>query len=96
MLEGIERDCTGLLPVEGYRGRSPRFPALGNTTSGIVVLLDPTEQSRSGLGELVAAQGLTGRPDRIQRIGLGAVAAGGSLGPVQLHHVLAMSLEEAG
>jgi hypothetical protein len=51
---------------------------------------------RSGLGELVAAQGLTGRPDRIQRIGLGAVAAGGSLGPVQLHHLLAMSLEEAG
>jgi hypothetical protein len=45
MLEGIERVCKGLLPVEGYRGRSPRFPALGNTTSGIVVLLDPTEQS---------------------------------------------------
>jgi hypothetical protein len=47
---------------------------------------------RSGLGELVAAQGLTGGPGGIQRVGLGAVAAGGSLGPVQLHHLLGMGM----
>jgi hypothetical protein len=37
-------------------------------------------------GELVAAQRLAGRPDRIQGVGLGAVAAGGPLGPVQRDH----------
>jgi hypothetical protein len=43
--------------------------------------------SRSRLGESVAAQGLASRPDGIQRVGLGAVAASGPLGPVQLHHL---------
>jgi hypothetical protein len=51
---------------------------------------------RSGLGELVAAQGLTGGPGGVQRVGLGAVAAGGSLGPVQLHHPLGLGLQEPG
>jgi hypothetical protein len=51
---------------------------------------------RSGLGELVAAQGLTGGPGGVQRVGLGAVAAGGSLGPVQLHHLLGLGLQEPG
>jgi hypothetical protein len=49
---------------------------------------------RSGLGEPVAGQGFAGRPGRIQRVGLGAVAAGGPLGSVQLHHLLGLSLEE--
>jgi hypothetical protein len=52
--------------------------------------------SGTRLGELVAAQGLTGRPGGVQRIGLGAVAAGSSLGPVQLHHPLGLAMEEAG
>ena len=51
---------------------------------------------RCGLGELVAAQGLTGGPGGIQRVGLGAVAAGGSLGPVQLHHLLGVGMQESG
>jgi hypothetical protein len=51
---------------------------------------------RSGLGELVAAQGLTGGPGGVQRVGLGAVAAGGSLGPVQLHHSFGMGMQEPG
>jgi hypothetical protein len=50
----------------------------------------------AGLGELVAAQGLTGGPGGVQRVGLGPVAAGGPLGPVQLHHLLGMSLQEPG
>jgi hypothetical protein len=50
----------------------------------------------AGLGELVAAQRLTGRPDRVQGVGLGPVAGGGPLGPVQLHHLLGVSVEEAG
>jgi hypothetical protein len=36
----------------------------------------------AGLGELVAAEGFAGRPDGVQRVGLGTVPAGGSLGPV--------------
>ena len=48
------------------------------------------------LGELVAAQGLAGRPDRIQGVGPGAVAAGGPLGPVQLSHLLGLTMEVAG
>ena len=51
---------------------------------------------RSGLGEPVAAQGLTGRPDGIERVGFGAVAAGSPLGPVQLHHLLGVGVQEAG
>jgi hypothetical protein len=49
-----------------------------------------------GWGELVAAQGLAGGPGGIQRIGLSAVAASCSLGPVQLHHPLGVSLQEPG
>jgi hypothetical protein len=48
------------------------------------------------LGQLVAAQGLAGRPGGIQRVGLGTVAAGGPFGPVQLHHLLSVALQEAG
>jgi hypothetical protein len=48
------------------------------------------------LGEVVAAQGLAGRPGRIQGIGLGTVAASGPLGPVQLHHLLGRRLQEPG
>jgi hypothetical protein len=50
----------------------------------------------AGLGELVAAQGLAGGPGGIQRIGLSAVAASCSLGPVQLHHLLGVALQEPG
>jgi hypothetical protein len=50
----------------------------------------------AGLGEPVAAHGLAGRSGGVQGVGLGAMASGGSLGPVQLHHLLAMTLEEAG
>jgi hypothetical protein len=50
----------------------------------------------AGLGELFAAQGLTGRPGGVQRVGLGAVAAGSSLGSVQLDHLLGLSLQEPG
>jgi hypothetical protein len=49
---------------------------------------------RSWLGELVAAEGFAGGPGRIQRVGPGAVAAGGPLGPVQLHHPLVMGSQE--
>jgi hypothetical protein len=52
--------------------------------------------SRSGLGELVTAQGLAGRSDGIQRVGLGAVAAADSLGPVQLQHLLGVGGQEPG
>jgi hypothetical protein len=48
------------------------------------------------LGELVATQGLAGGSGRIQGIGGGAVAAGGPLGPVQLHRLLSVGLQEAG
>jgi hypothetical protein len=48
------------------------------------------------LGELVAAQGLAGRPGGIQGVGLGAVAAGGPLGPVQLHHLFVVGGQEPG
>jgi hypothetical protein len=51
---------------------------------------------RSGLGEVVAAQGLAGRSDRIQGVGLGAVAAGGPLGPVQLDHLFGVAIQEPG
>jgi hypothetical protein len=50
----------------------------------------------AGLGELVAAQGLTGSPGGVQGIRAGAVAAGGSLGPVQLHHLLSVGGQEPG
>jgi hypothetical protein len=50
--------------------------------------------SRAGLGELVTTQGFAGCPGRVQRVGLGAVAAGGSLGSVQLHHLLGVGVEE--
>jgi hypothetical protein len=46
---------------------------------------------RSGLGELLTAQCFAGRPDRVQRIGLGAMTAAGPLGPVQLDHLLGVS-----
>jgi hypothetical protein len=48
------------------------------------------------LGELVAAQRLAGCPDRLQGVGLGAVAAGGPLGPVQLDHSFGMGVQEPG
>jgi hypothetical protein len=51
---------------------------------------------RSRLGELVAAQRFAGRPDGIEGIGLGAVTASGSLGPVQLHHLLLVGMQEPG
>jgi hypothetical protein len=46
---------------------------------------------RPGLGQLVTAQSLAGGPGRIQRVGLGPVAAGGPLGPIQLDHLLVMA-----
>jgi hypothetical protein len=49
----------------------------------------------AGLGELVTTQGLAGRPGGSQRVGPGAVATGGPLGPVQLQHLLAMGVQEA-
>jgi hypothetical protein len=48
------------------------------------------------LSEPVTAQGLTSRPSRIDRVGLGAVAAGGPLGPIQLDHLLVLSAQESG
>jgi hypothetical protein len=45
----------------------------------------------SRLGEAVAAQGFTGRPGGVQRVRLGAMAAGGPPRTVQLHHLLGMS-----
>jgi hypothetical protein len=48
------------------------------------------------LGELVTAQRLAGRPDRIQGVGLGAVAAGSPPGPVQLYHLFGVGLQELG
>ena len=51
---------------------------------------------RPGLGELVTAQSLAGGPGRIQRVGLGAVAAGCSLGPVQLNNLLIVGMKEPG
>jgi hypothetical protein len=50
--------------------------------------------SRSGLGELVTTQRFAGGPGGIQRVGLGAVAAGGPLGPVQLHDLLGVGGQE--
>jgi hypothetical protein len=44
------------------------------------------------LGKLVTAQRLAGRPGRIQRVGLGAVAAGGPPGPIQFYDLLGMRL----
>jgi hypothetical protein len=52
--------------------------------------------SRSGLGELVTTQRLAGGPGGIQRVGLGAVASGGPLGPVQLHDLLGVRAQEPG
>ena len=52
--------------------------------------------SRSWLGEVVAAQGLAGRPGRIQGIGLGTMAAGGPLGPVQLDNLFLVAMQEPG
>jgi hypothetical protein len=49
-----------------------------------------------GLGKLVAAQGLAGRPGGIQWVGLGAMASGGPLGPVQLDHPLGVGMKEPG
>jgi hypothetical protein len=49
-----------------------------------------------GLGQLLTAQRLAGGPGRVQGIGLGAVAAGGTLGPVQLHDPLGLTMEEPG
>jgi hypothetical protein len=49
-----------------------------------------------GLGELLTAQGFAGGPGGVQRVGLGPVAAGGPLGPIQLHHPLVMSIQESG
>jgi hypothetical protein len=48
------------------------------------------------LSELVAAQGLAGGSGGVQRVGLGAVAAGCSLGPVQLNDLLMVSMQEPG
>jgi hypothetical protein len=50
----------------------------------------------AGLGEPVAAQGLTGRPGGIQGVGLGAVVAGGPPGPIQFYDLLGVSSQEAG
>jgi len=55
-----------------------------------------TVAGRSGLGELVAAQGLASCSGGIQRVRFGAAAAGGPLGPVQLHHLLSLGLKEPG
>jgi hypothetical protein len=55
--------------------------------------------ARSGgsrLGELVTAQRLAGCSGGIQGVGLGAVAASDPLGPVQLHHLLGVGLQEPG
>jgi hypothetical protein len=49
-----------------------------------------------GLGEVVAAQGLAGGPGGVQRVGLGAVAAGDPLGPVQLDHLFGVGMQEPG
>ena len=50
----------------------------------------------TGLGELLTGQRFAGCPDGIDRVGLGAVTAGGALGPVQLHHLLGVGSKEAG
>jgi hypothetical protein len=51
---------------------------------------------RSGLGQLLTAQDLASGPDGVQRIGLGAMAAGGPLGSIQLHYLLGVSMQEPG
>jgi hypothetical protein len=48
------------------------------------------------VGQLIATRHLAGGPGRVQRIRLGAVAAGGPLGPVQLHHLLGVNGQEPG
>jgi hypothetical protein len=48
------------------------------------------------LSEVLTTQGFTGGPGRVQRVGLGAVTAGCSLGPVQLHHLLGRGVQEPG
>ena len=50
---------------------------------------------RSGLGELLAGQGLAGRPGGVQGVGLGAVAAGSSLGPVPLHNLFLVGSQKS-
>jgi hypothetical protein len=50
----------------------------------------------SWLGELVTTQRLVGCPGGIDRVGLGAVAADGALGPVELDNLLMMSMQEPG
>jgi hypothetical protein len=49
-----------------------------------------------GWGELVAAQRLAGGPGGVQWVGLGGVAAGGPLGPVQLHNLFLVAMKEPG
>ena len=51
---------------------------------------------RSGLGELITAEGLAGGPDRVQRIRLGAMAAGSPRGPIQLHNLFLVGSQEPG
>jgi hypothetical protein len=51
---------------------------------------------RSGLGQLITTERLAGGPDRIQRVGLGAVAAGGALWPVQFDHLLGVGGQRPG
>ena len=52
--------------------------------------------SGSWLGELVTTKRFARCPGGIDRVGLGAVAAGGALGPIQLHHLLGVGVQEPG
>lgn len=47
-------------------------------------------------GELVTRERFAASPDRIQRVALGAAAAAGPLGPVDLDHPLALGAQEGG
>jgi hypothetical protein len=48
------------------------------------------------LDELITAQRLAGGSGRVERIGLGAVTVSGPFGPVQLHHLLSVTMQEVG
>jgi hypothetical protein len=50
----------------------------------------------AGAGEVVAGQGLAAGPDGVQGVALGAVAAAGPLGPVDLDHPLALVDQQPG
>jgi hypothetical protein len=50
----------------------------------------------AGAGQVVTAKRLPAGPDGVQRVALGAVAAAGPLGPVDLGHPLTLGGQEAG